>query len=184
MPRRPRKKPRKDGPSAKATETCEASCEGASCEALVTYVPRRVEGGEGLTREIIGAFAAKVRKGLHKSVAAASLGIPLVTYQHWVREGQTQIRLFDAGRRDSLGLYGEFVIRVERAEAELHEQLVDVITSSKDPELVLKWTVKRFPKRYLHNGRKVIDDDTAEETAEGDAHDLLLQRLARLTKQD
>lgn len=181
MPRKPRKRrSTKGAKAAQAAQTCEASCEGDSCEGAITYVPRSVEGGEGLTRELVGAFAAKVRKGLHKTVAAAALGIPVTAYQYWVREGRTQIKLFEAGRRAELGLYGEFVVRVERAEADLHEQLVGVIMSSTDPELILKWMIKRFPKRYLHNGRKVIDDDEGLEEADGKDAETVAQLEARL----
>lgn len=185
MPRKPRKRRSKGTKAAQAAQTCEASCEGDSCEGAITYVPRSVEGGEGLTRELVGAFAAKVRKGMHKTVAAAALGVPVVTYQYWVREGRTQIKLYNVGRRDELGLYGEFVIRVEQAEAQLHEQLLGVILTSEDPEVVLKFAIKRFPKRYLHNGRKVIDDDDGVEEVdakEAETSALLDARLDAMFK--
>lgn len=168
--RRPPRRPIKElaAEVSKTCEAAEASCEGDSCEAAVTYVPKSVEGGEGLTREIIGAFAALVRKGMRKTVACARLGIPVTTYQHWMREGQAQLRLFAAGRRSELSLYGEFVVRVEQADAESHELCVTAIINSGDPDLIYKFMVKRWPKHYLHNGRKVIDDETAEETEQAD----------------
>lgn len=192
MASRKRKKAPKapaSGPAAEATKTCEASeasCEGDSCEAAGMYVPKSVEGGEGLTREIVGAFAALVRTGLRKTVAAAKLGIPVTTYQHWMREGATQIRLFVGGRRPELGLCGEFVIRVDKAEAEFHESLISIIVASGDADLAYKLLVKRFPKHYLHNGRKVIDDDTAEEETATDAETTAMveARIAAMFKGD
>jgi len=140
---------------------------------------------EGITQALVAAFAELLRLGLRKTVVCARLKIPLETYRLWAREGSTALRLYASDRSDALGVHGEFVLAIDAAEADAHARCVEIVMGSEDPDLIFKFMIKRWPKHYLHNGRKVIDDDDGtEEEADAETESLIIDRLKAMFKDD
>ena len=73
-----------------------------------------------LTEDIIREACEIVGAGNFRYVAAGRLGIPLKTWNSWVKRGKNELEDYRSGNREELTLKAQFVTELEQAEARCH----------------------------------------------------------------
>ena len=156
----------------------------APCEEVTTCLPwtSPVPRSGHLTQSIIARFCDQIRRGHRRMTACDALRINRNAYQTWMRRGKEEIRLYDAGYtdQDRLTIFAQFVLATAEAEAEFHERIVDKVIECGDPVVLLRYLRARFPKHYHHDGRVVVDDETAEEIVAGNPVEQIEARITQL----
>lgn len=117
-------------------------------------------------------FCDLLRKGAHRKHAAAQIGLTEAQVSEW----------YHKGAREKKGIYREFHLDVNRAEADYADTCLAMITAqgASDPRVV-QWALsRRFPE--LYGRRDNVDDKSPEDRAAQTqaTRQLLMDRLKRL----
>ena len=117
-------------------------------------------------------FCELLRKGLHRPHAAAQVGLTEATVAEW----------YAAGARDTKGIYREFHLGVNKAEADFAQGALEMLMArgAADPKVV-QWALsRRYPE--LYGRRDNVDPEKPEDRAaqQQATRQLLFERLERL----
>ena len=125
-----------------------------------------------LTDRVIEEAAAIVGAGNFRYVAFQRLGIPVATFQAWIRKGLKD-------RRDgSDSKQADLVRALDMAEGECHAQLLQDVLSADDPRLKMDFLRARYNKLYSNNPNAHLDDETGE-MIKREAAEILAEKLSR-----
>ena len=133
-----------------------------------------------ITREIVEAAGMLVRSGNFRYVARQSLGLPGNIWENWILRGNREIDNYCAGKRQTVTLYGLFVVELDHAEADVHAKIVRDIMAPDTPINAKLWYLeRRYNKLYSRNPNAHIDDESGK-TIEIDVEQVLIERLQAL----
>ncbi|QSQ17189.1 hypothetical protein [Myxococcus landrumensis] len=124
-----------------------------------------------LTHELIGAFCEHLRNGLFRRAAAGLVGVEEHSISRWFHRGASEAR----------GLYREFFVAVNRAEAEFMQSATETLqaASTTNPKHVQWLLSRRFPELYGRRDNveaKSPEDQAADTVA---LRELLIDRLGK-----
>lgn len=91
-----------------------------------------------LTPELADAIVALLINGNYRIHAAKALGVIKSTWDNWITQGY----------RFPDGIYGQFLGRVEVAEAQFKARGVNMVANSGNPKLVLKYLGIKDPRHF------------------------------------
>ncbi|RJS14623.1 hypothetical protein DRW03_34680 [Corallococcus sp. H22C18031201] len=124
-----------------------------------------------LTHELIRAFCDHLRNGLFRRAAAGLCGVEEHSVSRWLHRGAGEQR----------GLYREFFVEVNRAEAEFMQSATETLqaAATTNPKHVQWLLSRRFPELYgrRDNVEAKSPEDQAADTAA--LRELLLDRLGK-----
>ncbi|QSQ10767.1 hypothetical protein [Myxococcus landrumensis] len=124
-----------------------------------------------LTHELIRAFCNHLRSGLFRRAAAGLVGVDEHSISRWYHRGASEPR----------GLYREFYVAVNRAEAEFMQGATETLqaASTTNPKHVQWLLSRRFPELYGRRDNveaKSPEDQSADTAA---LRELLIDRLGK-----
>ena len=124
-----------------------------------------------LTSDLLAAFCAHLRNGLFRRAAAGLCRIDEHTVSRWYHRGASETR----------GIYRDFHVAVNRAEAEFMQGATETLqaASTNNPKHVQWLLSRRFPELY---GRRDNVESRSPEDQAGDTaalRELLLDRLGK-----
>jgi len=125
-----------------------------------------------LTDRVIEEAAAIVGAGNFRYVAFQRLGIPVATFQAWIRKG------LKARREGVDNIQAKLVRALDMAEGECHAQLLQDVLSADDPRLKMDFLRARYNKLYSNNPNAHLDDETGE-MIKREAAEILAEKLSR-----
>ena len=105
-----------------------------------------------LTKPVIERVASSVREGLPYASAAALEGISERTFYDWINKG----------RESTSGPFHQFVVAIEEANAELHQEMaLKFLNEARDGEgKAEKFLARRFAKDWSEKQTHEIQTDT------------------------
>jgi hypothetical protein len=177
----------KVNPDSKAQKTKKARAEKRAKKPAIGGKGNRLQAGEKLegnapdltlTPEVFKIIVDSVGRGNWRTVAAKMAGIPISTFQSWVRRGEQHLKEIEAGERMTMTIQANLVLDLAKAEGKLHDFHQSKILEEAKPELRFQWLTRRFAKEWVPTTTG-IDDQTGEET-QADLVALLLDRLKPL----
>lgn len=147
---------------------------------------RRIRHGCAFTNEVRASIIGKVRKGMPRKYAAEASGISDRTIQRWIAKGRDNLRELDEAQQAmdegatsesaSLNSYGEFVLDVVEAEAEIRgEQITKILEA--DDWRASSWYLERTDNRNFGSYAKSEQVVTGEDGEQASAVDLLMEKL-------
>ena len=133
-----------------------------------------------LTQELVDQLAEIVGKGNFRYVARGRCGIPEKTFENWLSRGRKELRELQAGRRKSVTLKADLVMALDKAENEIHSQIIEDVLASDNLKIKVEYLYRRYGKLYSKNPN-AHDDDTGE-TVSVDPLELLAEKLGQFLK--
>jgi len=119
-----------------------------------------------------GQFCDLLRKGLHRPHAAAQIGLTEAQVSEW----------YANGARDTKGIYREFHLKVNKAEAEFAQACLDTMIArgAADPK-VIQWVLsRRFPEHFGRHDNVEAERPEDRAAQQQATRQLLIERLERL----
>lgn len=114
------------------------------------------------TQKEIELAVLTVGAGNYRDVARQRLGVSIRLWQHWLKEGKSEIEHKEEGKIKRLSAFGDFAQRIEIAEGTFHSSAVTDVAGSDDDRVKLEFLKCRFHKHYNKNPNAIIDDETGE----------------------
>jgi transposase len=133
---------------------------------------------EALTNTLIKQACEILRDGNFRQTAAGCVGVSKEIFYSWLKAGREDRDLWLKGEMKR-NRYVDLLIRVEKAEAEAHADILVDVVESEDPRVKLKFLQFRYNKLYNNNPNAKVDDETGLET-KIDVKELLAERLMEL----
>lgn len=132
-----------------------------------------------LTEDLIKRACEIVGRGNFRTTAMQMLGVPRHAWSSWINRGRKEIRDFLDGKIEQVSMQAVLVQSLEKAESEVHSDIIRDVLLSDDIKAKLWYLERRYNKLYSRNPNAHVDDESGEDSPI-DPVAMLAERLEEL----